>query len=82
MQSTCGVLACFGASWIHVTYSVVIEVIHSRACTFPWIITAGLEPLPPLPQMWIPVRARPWTEVPTLTISDWPVKPACRSRRN
>jgi hypothetical protein len=44
--------------------------IHSRAWTVPWKTTAGLEPLPPLPQMWIPVRARPWKEFPRVKTSE------------
>lgn len=54
-------------------YSVVIVVIHSRAWTVPWMSTAGFDPLPPEPQMWMPVRTRPWTEEPDVMISELPV---------
>jgi len=37
--------------------------IHSRACTVPWNTTAGL-PLPEVPQKWMPVMLRPFSEVP------------------
>lgn len=39
-------------------------VIHSRACTVPCQTTPFCEPLPPLPQMWIPGMSRPSRDLP------------------
>lgn len=41
-----------------------IVVIHSRACTVPCQTTPRFDPLPPLPQMWIPLMSRPSTDLP------------------
>ena len=45
--------------------------IHSRAWTVPWKRIAVLEFLPPLPQICIPVRVLPSTEVPVVMISEF-----------
>lgn len=39
-------------------------VIHSRACTVPCHTTPFFEPLPPVPQMWMPLMSRPSLDLP------------------
>lgn len=62
--------------------SLTIEVIHSRAWTFPCQMTAGLVPEPLEPKMLIPWMVRPPTEVPLETSLALLGKVATRSVRN
>lgn len=54
-------------------------VIHSRACTVPCHTTPFCDPLPPLPQMWIPLMSRPCTDLPAVMTSEFLGYAAARS---
>ena len=56
-------------------------VIHSRAWTVPWKLMAGLEPLPSLPQRWIPVISRSSNDLPAVKISEFSGNAFWRSSR-
>jgi hypothetical protein len=56
-----------------------IVVIHSRAWTVPCHTTPFFDPLPPLPQMWIPLMSRPSPDLPAEMTSEFFGYAAARS---